>query len=431
MSLRRARTVRRRRNSATNPVLLGTGVLALLIAVGLLYVAFKAPARIPLKPYYDVTAQFSSLGTLSQEANVSIAGNYVGEAVNLRLINGVPSVDMELNTSTPKLPVDTTARIRPRGLLGAEYIELTPGHSKQTIPDGGIIRATRTSTAEQLSDVLSAFNAPARLHQAQVLNGLGEGLLGRGPQLNEMLASAPGTLHSVVKALGPLLARTGATAQLIAGGNLLLGAFDPVRQDVAEGLRQGANALRPFAQESSHVAQLLNVAPGALRSITASLNATDPTLTHLTTFASNVSGFTALAPNALRSLTNVLKKGRRPLGDLTTVLKRTQPAIAPTLSLTSALNPELPHLTSLFDVLQAPVTLIGRYGCDLEGFAHNWRGFLGLGSKVQSGPLGPYTILRTELAGSGAALPNHPDNTGAGGQSVNVGPCVTPPAGES
>ena len=81
--------------------------------------AFKAPTGIPAKPYYDVTAQFKSLGTLSQGASVSIAGNVVGEAVNLRRVGGVPTVDLQLNSSTPRLPVDTTARIRPRGADGS------------------------------------------------------------------------------------------------------------------------------------------------------------------------------------------------------------------------------------------------------------------------------------------------------------------------
>lgn len=428
MRLRRKRTTRRRGSSRPTSLVLSTGVLVVLLAIFLLYVAFKAPTGIPLKPYYDVNVQFSSLGTLSQGANVSIAGNFVGEAVDMKLVHGVPTAKLELSTSTPKLPVDTTARIRPRGLLGAEFIDLVPGHSKRTIASGGTIRAGQTSTAEQLSDLLSTFDAPTRQKFGEMLRGLGEGVLGRGPQLNQLLGQAPRTLQDLSRGLAPTLARTGATARLIGGTEALMAAMDPVRHDIANGFGKGADALAPFAQEQGSISQLLDVAPAAFSQIRTSLSTGDTALAHLTTFANNTTQFTALAPRALSSLTHLLVNGRRPMRDATALLRATRPAINPTLEMTGALNPELPHLNRLFGVLEQPVVTLGRYACDFEGFAHNWRGFLGLGSKLQSGPLGPYTILRTELSGPGLQTPNL-NLPHDGGQSDSFTPCVTVKAG--
>jgi phospholipid/cholesterol/gamma-HCH transport system substrate-binding protein len=373
------------------------GAVALLVAVALMYVAFKAPTGIPLKPYYDVSAQFKSLGTLDTGADVTISGRLVGQVVNPRLVNGVPTVDLQLNSSTPQLPIDTTARIRPRGLLGAEYIDLTPGRSKQTLPNGGLIPAADNSASEQLSDLLATFNAPTRRGFGEVIQGLGEGLMGRGPELNQALATLPSTLRNLSHALTPLLARTNATANLIAGANSLVAAFDPVRQYFMPGFDAGTEGLRPFAEERASIARLLDVAPSSLTQIQGSLDTTDTVLQHLTTFADQATHFTALAPTALHSLTAVLVRGRQPLSDATALLKTVQPAIHPILGLTAALDPELAHLQRLLTEAEPALTTVSPYDCDFAGFTHNWRGFLGLGAKLQSGLLGPNTMLRTEL----------------------------------
>ncbi|HEX4108493.1 MAG TPA: MlaD family protein [Solirubrobacteraceae bacterium] len=416
---------RRRRNTGGGPLVLMLGGLALLVAVALIYVAFKAPTGIPLESHYDVSAQFASLGTIDAKgADVRIAGDLVGQTVGAHMIDGVPTLDLQLKPALKSLPVDTTARIRPTGLLGEEYVDLTPGHSRQTLGDGALIRLDHTSTAEQLSDVLDALDAPTRVSLGDVIRGLGGGLAGRGPQLNALLESAPATLQDLTKALTPLLARTDATARLISGSESLMAALDPVRTQVAEGFGRGADALQPFATQHSSVARLLEVAPGALTGIRSSLAATDPVLVHLTSFSHAATRFSGLAPAALDSLTRVLVDGRTPLRDANTVLGLAQQAVNPVLQLTSSVKPILPALGSLFDMLQSPSVTLGRYGCDLEGFAANWRSFLGQGTVGQSGLLGPQTILRTQIAAPGVLLPNTTPASTNSGQDANPAPCA-------
>jgi hypothetical protein len=106
------------------------------------------------------------------------------------------------------------------------------------------------------------------------------------------------------------------------------------------------------------------------------------------------------------------------------VLSLANQAADPTVKLTTALYPILPRLRRLLDLLRNPTSIIGAYGCDIEGFAHDWRGFLGMGSKVQSGPLGPLTILRTELAVPGLATPNTIPSFPGAGQDASPAPCA-------
>jgi virulence factor Mce-like protein len=392
----------RRREARQRTVLLTAGSLAILVAFALLYVALKSPTGIPLKPYYTVSAQFRSVGTLETGADVTVAGRLVGQVVDLRTVKGVPTIDLQMNPGTKHLPVGTTARIRPRGLLGAEYIDLSPSSAQQTIRNGGVIPVADTSAAEQLTDVIAGLTAPARRNLQEMINGFGDGLLGRGPELNQTLSTAPSTMKNLTSGLNPLV-QSGSTATLISGANAVTAELDAVRGDFYPGLHYGAKGLAPLQAESASVSRLLETAPADMTSIDASLSTTDTVLGHVSRFASEATRFTALAPQALRSLTDVLVQGRKPLGSAKTLLEKLQPAIAPTEKLTATLNPELPELSGLFTSLTPVLNTVAPYGCDLEGFSHNWRGFLGSGS-LQSGPLGPYTQLRTEIAGPGAVI---------------------------
>jgi phospholipid/cholesterol/gamma-HCH transport system substrate-binding protein len=385
-----------------------------------MYVAIKSPTGIPLKPYYNVTAQFNTVGTLETGAEVTIVGKFVGQVVDLRLVHGKPEVDLQMDPGT-KLPVGTTARIRPRGLLGAEYVDLTPSKSTQMIKNGGVIPATQTSHAEQLTDVFAGLTAPARTHLQGMINGLGEGLLGRGTELNQTLATAPATLTNLGQAVTPLVQSDGIQT-LISGADAVTGALNQVTRDFYPGLYFGAKALAPLEAEYGSVSRLLEQAPAEMTSIDASLHTTDTVLGHVSTFAEKTTKFAALAPQALHSLTAVLVD-HKPLAAARTLLNKVEPAIAPTEAMTRTLNPELPYLSGLFDQLTPVLNTIAPAGCDLEGFTDNWRGFLGQAVAGQSGPLGPETNLSLVLAApavevaSAAATPTtyDPDPTGCAG----------------
>ncbi len=190
---------------------------------------------------------------------------------------------------------------------------------------------------------------------------------------------------------------------LISGANAVTGALLPVRGDFYPGLHFGAKALAPLEAEYGSVSTLLEQAPAEITSIDASLDTTDTVLHHVSTFAEQTTKFAALAPRALHSLTAVLVD-RKPLGSAKTLLTKLEPAISPTEQMTRTLNPELPYLSGLFTQLTPVLTTLGPYGCDLEGFTDNWRGFLGQSVAGQTGPLGPETNLSLVLAAPGAEV---------------------------
>jgi ABC-type transporter Mla subunit MlaD len=405
----RTRTSSRHRRSvplADRPAVLVTGIAAILIALILLYVAFSATDNgVPLRSHYNLTVQFSSLGGLGAHgADVRIAGKLVGQTQDARLVDGIPTVNLQLNPSIGRLPVDTTFRIRLLGLLGAEYVSIIPGQSRETLPSGALVKQSQTSQTTQLFDVLDALRPAQRAGMGEIIRGLGDGLAGRGAQLNTALSSAPGLLTNLRSALDPLLAQPGSVSRLVSGSESLMSALDPVRAEMAAGFQAGARALEPFAAQSSSVEQTLQVAPSALTGLRGSLAQLTPALASAERFAQAATRFTGLAPDALRSLTGVLKVAPIPLADAQTVLTNAQATVPGVLTLAHTLLPILPETDTLLDLLQAPSALLGRYGCDIAGFGAHWRSFLGLAPRGQSGPLGPMTVLRVGLAVGAVSL---------------------------
>lgn len=83
---------------------------------------------------YHVTADFANVGGLRVRAPVSIAGVRIGEVQSIVLKPGSFSakVTLLIQGEQNKIPYfDTSARILTEGLLGSNYISITPGFEKE------------------------------------------------------------------------------------------------------------------------------------------------------------------------------------------------------------------------------------------------------------------------------------------------------------
>jgi virulence factor Mce-like protein len=188
---------RRSSSPLGNRILIGTvTVLVLLVAV---FLAYNANSGLPFVPTYNVNVEVPDAAGLIASDSVLIGGNrigYIGSITATPLPNGrVGSVlHLKLNQSTPRLPVDSTDFVRPVSPLGLKYLEITRGHSSQTLPPGSTIPVSRTHLPVEIDDFFDMFNPPTRAASRINLNNFGTGFAGRGPALNQ-------TFHE----LGPLV----------------------------------------------------------------------------------------------------------------------------------------------------------------------------------------------------------------------------------
>lgn len=116
------------------------GVLALLV------LAFKVSGLSSAigKDGYNITAAFDNVGGLKIRSPVSLAGVHIGEVSAIKLDNAQYKaiVTMKIDSKYKKLPVDTSASILTQGLLGANYISLTPGFAHTFLNNKGIVQDT-------------------------------------------------------------------------------------------------------------------------------------------------------------------------------------------------------------------------------------------------------------------------------------------------
>ena len=105
---------------------------------------------------YDVTANFDNVGDLKVRAPVTLAGVQIGEVAHIDLDKAtlMAKVDMTIYGEHKKIPVDSSARILTQGILGANYIGITPGYGeavgeedkgKQYLHDGSVVSNTTSA----------------------------------------------------------------------------------------------------------------------------------------------------------------------------------------------------------------------------------------------------------------------------------------------
>lgn len=125
------------------------GFFILLAIAGLVMLAFQV-SNLTLHQggnTYDVKAQFDNIGDLKVRAPVTVAGVKVGQVSSIVLDpkNYRATVVLRLNQSANYIPNDSSASILTAGLLGSNYISLSPGFATEFLKQGDVIDETHSA----------------------------------------------------------------------------------------------------------------------------------------------------------------------------------------------------------------------------------------------------------------------------------------------
>jgi phospholipid/cholesterol/gamma-HCH transport system substrate-binding protein len=132
-----------------------TGLAVIVIAaVFLVYALGRAQAL--GTGGYDLGAQFSSIGGLTVGSDVKLGGVVIGHVTEEHLdpVTYAAVVSMSIDNKI-KIPSDTSAAISSDGLLGGNYIGLSPGGSTTMLAPGQNFAVTQS--AVNLEDLLGKF----------------------------------------------------------------------------------------------------------------------------------------------------------------------------------------------------------------------------------------------------------------------------------
>lgn len=106
---------------------------------------------------YTVYARFENIGGLTNRAKVAMSGVQIGEVTAIRLDPKflIAEVEMQIRSDVDYLSTDSSAQILTAGLLGEQYIGITPGAEEENLEDGDRIQDTQSALV--LEDLIGKF----------------------------------------------------------------------------------------------------------------------------------------------------------------------------------------------------------------------------------------------------------------------------------
>lgn len=134
------------------------GLFVLLGAMALIFLALRAGnmSTFSFAPTYQVHAYFDNLGGLKVRAPVKSSGVVVGRVSGIDFDNerfqAVVTMDLE---SRYTFPSDSSISILTSGLLGEQYIGVTPGGEDKMLADGSTVQFTQSAVV--LEELISKF----------------------------------------------------------------------------------------------------------------------------------------------------------------------------------------------------------------------------------------------------------------------------------
>jgi phospholipid/cholesterol/gamma-HCH transport system substrate-binding protein len=144
---------------ATRAIEYGTGLFVLLGFAALFFLVTQITSRdISLRDNsYRLTARFENVGGLKPGAPVSMSGVTVGrvESIEYDQQDYKAIVRLRIDARYNRIPDDSDASIFTAGLLGGQYIGLSPGASETFYKDQGQIQFTQSAVV--LENLISKF----------------------------------------------------------------------------------------------------------------------------------------------------------------------------------------------------------------------------------------------------------------------------------
>ena len=135
---------------------LAVGFFLLLGILSLAYISINlGELEIVGRNAYTVYAEFEKAGGIKPKAIVEIAGVEVGTVKSVHITSDYRAkVAIEIDKNI-KLQEDAIASIKTKGLIGEQYVQISPGASDKMIQNGGTIRDTES--AIDIEELISKY----------------------------------------------------------------------------------------------------------------------------------------------------------------------------------------------------------------------------------------------------------------------------------
>jgi ABC-type transporter Mla subunit MlaD len=185
-----------RASAAASPVLIGA--LTTLVLIVAVFLAYNANQGLPFVPTYDLKVEVRNAQQLVVGNDVRVGGVRVGAVDDISPVRNDDGstravLSLKLENRVKPLAQDSVFTVRPRSALGLKYVEVTRGSSEEGWEAGSTVPYSeeRTPGRVEIDNVLNTFNERTREGSRQSLEGFGDGLTGRGIDINTAIGEFP------------------------------------------------------------------------------------------------------------------------------------------------------------------------------------------------------------------------------------------------
>jgi virulence factor Mce-like protein len=334
-------------------------VLFALSCFGLLlflWESFGGP--VPLKSKgYRFTVAFPRTLALAEQSDVRISGVNVGHVISLKYDkDGFAHASIEIASKYAPIRSNMHAILRQKTLLGETYVQLTPqGAGGRTLPDGAQLPNAQVESSVTLDDILAALSPKTRQSFQLWMQGLAEGLGGRGEQINSSFATIQPFVEDANKLVSIANSQEGALRASIHNSGAVINALAAREGQFRGFISNGERTFHSLGEASQAFAEAFRILPGfernsrtALRSLDRFAANTSPVLDQLRPFEEKLTPLL----RAVKPFTPPFNSLLTSLGPLTKAAKRGLPAVKKetelTVPLLAALSPVLHNLNPFF-----------------------------------------------------------------------------------
>ncbi|MEU6485366.1 MlaD family protein [Streptomyces sp. NPDC046887] len=249
---------------------------------------------------YTVLVELDQTGGLFDGSNVTYRGVDVGRVRTIRLTDQGVEAELAIDSATPRIPADLTAKVADLSAVGEDYLDLAPRtDGGPYLRDGSRVPRSRTTTPAPITDLLTSVttlsgSVPAAELRTAV-DELGKAFSHQGQNLQVLLDSGSRFLHSADTAFPD-------TRRLLIDSRTVLRTQAESSRALAE-FADGAQRLaRTLKTSDADLRRLIGDAPAAAEQVTALLKDTDPGLSVLLANLTTTSELFVTRQNGVREL---------------------------------------------------------------------------------------------------------------------------------
>lgn len=303
------------------------GLILIALAV-LLFILANQKAALPSwipwlgQDFYSINVEMETAQAVTpgQGQAAVIAGINVGKVGAASLVDGVARVRLDIEPEYKELiHEDAEFLLRPKTGLSDMVVEIDPGTKGPTPPEGTTFPVAQSMSNVQMDQILASLDRDTQDYLVLLLNGAGQGLDNRGPELSQALRRFGPFATYTARLNGELSKRRKYIAKGVNSFSKVASELGNNNEVVADFITNSRKSLSNYAAQEASLREALREFPSTLEAGRINLaksnqlsQLTRPTLLRLIPGARNLKSSLVSVQDLATSTTATVRDNIRP-----------------------------------------------------------------------------------------------------------------------